>query len=51
MFDALGRRAEVGDAVTVADVGLEVLAVDALRIERLEVRLPEPARPAGDRAA
>jgi putative hemolysin len=40
VFDALGRRPEVGDEVLIADVGMRVLALDALRIDRLEIRLP-----------
>jgi putative hemolysin len=46
VFERLGRRPEVGDEVEVGEVGMKVVEVDALRIERLEVRLPDGAAPA-----
>jgi len=40
VFNSLGRRPEVDDAVTVGDVGLRVEETDSARITRLVVRLP-----------
>jgi putative hemolysin len=40
VFDALGRRPEPGDEVTVGDVVLRVVSVEELRITGLEVTLP-----------
>ncbi len=50
VFDALGRRPGVGDAVTVANARCAVEEVDGARIARLSVRLPAgaAARPRAD---
>jgi magnesium and cobalt exporter, CNNM family len=41
VFDALGRRPEVGDEVEIDGVGIAVEGVDGARITRLRVTLPE----------
>ena len=40
VFNALGRRPEVGDEVAVGDVRLRVEETDSARITRIVVRLP-----------
>jgi putative hemolysin len=50
VFDALGRRPEPGDRVTVAAAELTVAELDGPRITRLRVRVPDarsPAAPSG----
>jgi putative hemolysin len=44
----LGRPPRVGDTVTVGNLALHVLAVQHRRVERLRVRLIEPATPGAD---
>ena len=46
VFNALGRRPQPGDAVTVGSVRLAVERVDGLRITRLRVELASPQLPA-----
>jgi putative hemolysin len=44
-FHKLGRRPALGDEVWVEGVQMRIEELDGLRITRLRLRLPEPARP------